>query len=70
MVKDLRAKGKMQAFFAQWLNLGHFEELSKSDAVYPEFDKAIVNDLRTSLELFVDDVVWSDSSDYRQLLLC
>ncbi|MFN3158338.1 MAG: DUF1592 domain-containing protein [Rubinisphaera brasiliensis] len=69
MVKDLRAKGKMQAFFAQWLNLGHFEELSKSDAVYPEFDKAIVNDLRTSLELFVDDVVWSDSSDYRQLLL-
>lgn len=69
MVKDLRTRAKMQAFFHQWLNLGHFQELSKSDAAYPEFDKQIVSDLRTSLELFVDDIVWSDNSDYRQLLL-
>jgi hypothetical protein len=29
----------------------------------------VLADLRTSLDLFVEDVVWSESSDYRQLLL-
>jgi hypothetical protein len=36
---------------------------------FPGFDAAVVSDLRTSLELFLDDVVWSESSDFRQLLL-
>ena len=36
---------------------------------FPEFNAALANDLRTSLELFLDDVLWSDSSDFRQLLL-
>ena len=35
----------------------------------PSFDAAIASDLRTSLDLFLDDVVWSESSDFRQLLL-
>ncbi|HEV3145574.1 MAG TPA: DUF1588 domain-containing protein, partial [Gemmataceae bacterium] len=33
------------------------------------FDAATIADLRTSLELFLDDVVWSEKSDFRDLLL-
>ena len=31
-------------------------------------DAATIADLRTSLELFLDDVTWSDKSDFRELL--
>ncbi len=30
---------------------------------------AVASDLRTSLELFLEDVLWSEASDFRQLLL-
>ncbi len=36
---------------------------------FPGFDEAIVSDLRTSLDLFLQEVVWSEDSDYRELLL-
>ena len=35
----------------------------------PASTQAVAADLRTSLELFLDDVVWSEASDFRQLLL-
>ncbi len=69
MVQHPRARAKMQGFFQQWLQLDHFHELSKSSRSFPEFDKNLAADLRTSLELFIDDVVWSPDSDYRRLLL-
>jgi hypothetical protein len=37
--------------------------------MFPEFDEAVVADLRRSLELFIEQVIWSEQSDYRQLLL-
>ena len=43
--------------------------MSKDPSRFPGFDPAFAADLRRSLELFVDDVVWSDASDFRQLLL-
>ena len=36
---------------------------------FPGFDPAVVADLRTSLDLFLDDVAWNGDSDFRQLLL-
>lgn len=41
----------------------------KDPETFPGFDEALLADLKTSLELFVDDVVWGESSDYRQLIL-
>ena len=35
----------------------------------PASTQAIASDLRTSLDLFLEDVVWGESSDFRQLLL-
>ena len=34
----------------------------------PGFDEAVASDLRTSLDLFLDDVIGSESADFRQLL--
>jgi hypothetical protein len=59
----------MQYFFQHWLQMNRVEDLSKDSEVYPGFTPEIVSDLRASLFRFLDDVVWSSSSDYRCLLL-
>lgn len=67
MLADPRARTKMRGFFRHWLEL-EGRDLSKDQQLYPDFDEAVIADLRRSLELFVEQVVWSDSSDYRELL--
>ncbi len=69
MVNDLRTKAKLREFFQQWLKVEQVPDIAKAPEAYPEFDEAVASDLRSSLDLFIDDVVWSDSSDFRQLLL-
>jgi cytochrome c553 len=69
MLADRRARTKLRGFLLRWLQLDQVHELSKDPKLYPGFDANVVSDLQTSLELFLDDVVWSDNSDFRQLLL-
>lgn len=69
MAGDLRTRTKVREFFHQWVKVDQLEELRKDAALFPEFNDAVVSDLRTSLDLFLDDVVWSDASDFRRLFL-
>ena len=69
MVDDYRVRGKTLDFLHHWLNLGHFGDLSKDSEMYPEFDRALIGDLKQSLNAFLEDVVWDESGDYRQLFL-
>jgi hypothetical protein len=69
MVQDPRTKAKVTDFFQHWLAMQETEDLSKDANAYPGFSTDIVADLRESLELFVDNVMWSDTSDFRQLIL-
>jgi Protein of unknown function (DUF1592)/Protein of unknown function (DUF1588)/PA14 domain/Protein of unknown function (DUF1595)/Cytochrome C oxidase, cbb3-type, subunit III len=69
MVKDIRTRAKLREFLHQWLKVEHVPDLAKDPSKYPGFDPAVASDLRTSLDLFLDDVIWSESSDFRQLLL-
>ena len=69
MMKDPRAKAKLRDFLHHWLHVEEGAEIAKDQKEYPGFDQAVITDLRTSLELFTEEVVWSESSDYRQLLL-
>lgn len=69
MIQDRRARAKLRGFFDHWLDTGEADEIAKDPKAYPGFDAALVQDLRTSLNHFVDAVVWSEASDYRQLLL-
>lgn len=66
---DSRARHKIAGFFHHWLELSRTEEIAKDNKLYPQFNDEMMSDLRTSLEMFIDDIMWSDKSDYRQLLL-
>src|SRR5262249_27093972 len=69
MLGDVRARVKLRDFLMTWLKADQPHDYGKDPKKFPGFDAAMVSDLRTSLELFLDDVVWSESSDFRQLLL-
>ncbi len=68
MAGDLRARAKLREFLLQWLRVDQGAEIAKDPKVFPGFDEAVITDLRTSLELFLDDVISSPSADFRELL--
>lgn len=68
MISDARTKAKLHGFFHHWLDLEHAENTSKDPNAFPGFNQEVLADLRESLLRFIDDVVWSEKSDYRELL--
>jgi hypothetical protein len=68
MISDSRTKAKLLGFFHQWLELERAEGSSKDPKVFPDFTPEVFADLRESLFQFIDEVVWSEKSDYRELL--
>jgi len=69
MLNDSRAKSKMREFLLTWLKLDQPKDLAKDAKRFPGFDAQLASDLRTSLELFLDDVLTSPNADFRQLFL-
>jgi cytochrome c553 len=69
LLNDPRARTKLRGFFLRWLQLDQVAELPKDPKTFPGFDGTAVSQLRISLELFLDEVLWSPASDFRQLLL-
>jgi cytochrome c553 len=68
MVSDLRALAKLREFLLQWLRVDQLPEIVKDRKQFSQFDEAIVSDLRTSLDLFLQDVIGSPTADFRELL--
>jgi hypothetical protein len=68
MLTDPRTKAKLHGFFHHWLELERAEGASKDPKVFPDFTPELIADLRESLLQFIDEVVWSEKSDYRELL--
>ena len=68
LLADPRARAKVREFFQHWLQLRFVEDLAKDAALFPDFTPEVIDDLRASVGLFVDDVVWSERSDFRELL--
>lgn len=66
MVSDYRAQAKTRELLYEWLNLTHLGEISKDQTTFAGFDAGLVSDLRASFDAFLDEVVWSSGSDYRQ----
>lgn len=69
MLSDPRTLAKLREFARDWLQLDQVAALTKDAAVYPEFDARLTSDLRTSLELFLDEVLASPDASLRRLLL-
>ncbi len=66
LLEDYRARAKLRSMLAQWLNIEQPVELRKQTEQFAGFDSVLVSDLRSSLDAFLNEVVWSDASDYRQ----
>jgi hypothetical protein len=68
MVVEQRARSKLREFFLHWLKVDQAGDLVKDPKLFPRFDESVASDLRTSLELFLEDVIGSEAADFRQLL--
>ena len=62
-------RAKVRGFLHHWLHLDEEHDLSKDAERFPDFDRQTMTAMRNSLNAFLDAVVWSDASDFRQLLL-
>ena len=67
MINDYRAQAKTRELLYEWLNLNHDRDIVKNAERFPEFDAKIVSEQKASLDAFLDEVVWSEASDLRQL---
>ncbi|TWU01974.1 DUF1588 domain-containing protein [Neorhodopirellula pilleata] len=67
-VDDARTRAKLREMFYHWLEMSPEDDLRKDDEKFPGFDATILSDLRKSLDGFLDEIVWSETSDFRQLL--
>ncbi|MFM7318866.1 MAG: DUF1592 domain-containing protein, partial [bacterium] len=68
MDKDLRAEQKLRDFLHAWLRLEGSPDLAKDPKAFAEFTPEVIGDLRTSLEMTLDDFVKQGQTDFRQLL--
>jgi len=66
MVQDRRTRVKVRDFLFGWLRVDLGPEITKDGKEFSAFSPEIAADLRTSLELFLDDAVWR-AGDFRRL---
>jgi hypothetical protein len=69
MLDDPRAISKLRDFLLGWLKVDQPPDLSKDAELYPQFDAQVASDLRTSLDMTLEEVLGSEASDFRRLLL-
>jgi hypothetical protein len=68
MVNDSRAWNKLRDFLLLWLKVDEVPEIVKNSKRFADFDAVTASDLRTSLELFLEEAAWT-KSDFRELML-
>ena len=59
MVRDRRTRAKVRDFLFAWLRLDLGPELTKDAREYSAFSPEVAADLRASLEIFLDETVWT-----------
>ena len=71
MVQDRRTRAKIRDFLFAWLRVDHGPEIVKDVTRYSAFSPETAADMRASLDLFLDDVVWGPADrgggDFRRL---
>ncbi len=68
MCNDPRFENKMREFFVQWLKVDHAPALRKDPLEFPDFSGAVAADLKTSLDLFLEDLLHEPAMDFRRFL--
>ena len=68
MAKDRRATNKLRHFIHHWLDLDDVSDLSKNEERFVGFDQSLLSDLELSFESTLEQVLSSESCDFRELL--
>lgn len=68
LLGDHRAQAKMRGLIYEWLNITATRDRKKHAEHFGNFDDPLVQDTRRSLDAFVNEILFSDTSDFRQLL--
>jgi mono/diheme cytochrome c family protein len=69
MLGDPRSRAKLRVALHHWIGIDEAADIAKDPDVFPGYDKTLEADLRTSLNLFIDSVIWQGAgADYRKLL--
>ena len=69
LANDPRAWNKLRDFLLLWLKVDESPDLVKNPKSFPGFDATVAGDLRTSLELFLENTAGSPAADYRAMML-
>ena len=69
MLSDSRSKSKVLDFFYHWLDLDYGRDIAKDKKVYPGFDFEKISNLKRSMDIFIEDVFWSERSNFKELFL-
>ncbi len=69
LVNDYRGRARILEFLRSWMNLERLQEIDKDQDAFPDFTPALAADMRTSLELMLEQVVDAEGSDFQRLLL-
>ncbi|MCA9660553.1 MAG: DUF1592 domain-containing protein [Myxococcales bacterium] len=67
LLEDPRARAAIQAFFAQYLDLGRLDQVERDSELYPLYTPSLAEAMRTEVELLVDDFVHREEADVRGL---
>jgi hypothetical protein len=67
MLADPRARETVQEFFAQYLDLGRLDGVTRDPMDYPHFSSTLIESMRSEVALLVDDLVYRRDVDVRQL---
>jgi hypothetical protein len=68
MLKDERAKGTISDFFTDWLDIDQLSDRPKDSMVYPTYNDALVVAMATEVEGFVNQIVFSGTGRFDELL--
>jgi hypothetical protein len=67
MLGDPRASASIQAFFAQYFDLGRLDGVTRDPSNYPEFSPELVAAMRSEVQLLIDDLVYRRDGDVRKV---
>ncbi len=68
MIDDYRTQAKTLTFLNEWLGLQNTDEITKDAEKFPDFDAQTMQDLKKSMSRFLQDLIDSETCDFRQLL--
>ena len=68
LMADDRGTNKLRSLVMEWLNLSQSRDMAKDEKLYPGFDRALIQDLRSSLDAFINECITQEGADFRLLL--